>query len=250
MEKEFLFDDLNRMQYESINAFFSIELLNIKNELDNVGAFVKFNIYKNKILSLYSEIQDRTEKILEYSKFDKDVLGNALAEFLTKTTGEEYVYGKAINFHEVQVDTATGYEYREVNYPVDVVIASSKYREWYRSEENYLDQLVKTGEAIYFDPTAPQEISLFIANEHVCDDTYAKMSIGSGCEFNCDYIKMNIDKICKTDVAYYFIKALVQYCYENDIKNATKEDMTKCMDSLIGEAIKTQNSVLEKIKKA
>ena len=49
MKKELLFDDLNRMQYESTNAFVSIELLNIKNELDNVGALVKLNIYRNKI---------------------------------------------------------------------------------------------------------------------------------------------------------------------------------------------------------
>ena len=176
-------------------------------------------------------------KLGDYDKFRINLIGEALAELITAVSGRKFVYDEVNNTYykrywldesDEDYDANEDCEYRCVESYANIVVAHEKYQKEYYSEttRNKVEQLIEEGDAILLKPYLP----------------YVNyVSIYQG--YSLDVEKFGYVKD--------FSKALIQYCYERDIKEATKEDINACLTEFL-ENYKKEHApkgpTLEKVK--
>ncbi len=206
MAKEKIFEEIKKRELQC-------------NELDNIRREIEKAISK-----LHSETSDYQNIIKEYSVFDKNLIGEALANLITTISGREFIYREIGNTFVGEINSILGYYYGQHSKVEWIVVDSSKYKEEYYSEKsNEVEELKDAGDAIWFPWYAQGSLIQFY--------TWPRA------EFNEREFKFNAEIF---DYIEPFIQALIQYCYERGIKYsyeekklATKEDINACLKEFL-----------------
>ena len=188
-------------------------------ELDNRRREIEKTISK-----LHSEISDYQKIIKEYSIFDKNLIGEALANLITTISGREFIYREIDNTFVGEIYSIFGYYYGQHSKVEWIVVDSSKYKkEYYSEKSNEVEKLKDAGDAIWFPWYAQGSLIQFYTYPHA--------------EFNEREFKFNAEIF---DYIEPFIQALIQYCYERGIKYSyeentfvTKEDINECLKEFL-----------------
>ena len=189
-------------------------------------------------IDLFEELARIKRTIVEHSKFDIDLLGEALAELVTVMKGKKFVYG------EVVCSESYGYcgssDIHTTNEIEHLIIAENDYRDprYYSYSPRELMWFPERGLAIRF-PENEKEVTFFT------DDPV--LAINSS-EVIMDCIDF--------DYVDGFMRTLVQYCYANGITETTeKEKVAEAINACLKEFLEnykkehaTKGPTLEKIK--
>ena len=165
-------------------------------------------------MSLFDEMDRIKEIVVEYSKFDIDLLGETLAELVTAIKGSKFVYGEVTNsesygyYGSSTITTTNDIEH--------LVIAEGDYRDshYYSYSPRDLAWRVERGLAIRF-PKNKQEVTFYTLPDLDINESEVRMDL-----IDFDYVND-------------FMKILIQHCYENDLKKPTKADFDVCLKTYL-----------------
>ena len=169
-------------------------------------------------MSLFDEMDRIKEIIVEYSKFDIDLLGETLAELVTAIRGKKFVYGEVVNSESYGYYGAPEiHTTKEIEH---LVIAEGDYRDSHYDSYSPRELMwfPERGLAIRF-PKNKKEVTFFTGDPVLA--------------INSSEVMMD----CRDfDYVDGFMRTLVQYCYANGITETTeKEKVAEAINACLKE---------------
>ena len=162
------------------------------------------------------------EILYKHSTFKIDLIGEALADLITAISGRKFVYDKVQRIYWYKQYReglySYGYDYASIRSTANIVVAQEKYKQEYHDVThdarfkvpNSVEELAKNGDAVRLpDPDYSQDFAVY---------PYDK-------ERHLEFDNKTFDYIEP------FMHALIQYCCENHITYATKNDISKFLEN-------------------
>ena len=177
---------------------------------------------RNQIKKEKSELARIESIIRNHSTFKIDLIGEAFADLITAISGRKFVYDKVQRIYWYKQYReglySYGYDYASIRSTANIVVAQEKYKQEYHDVThdarfkvpNSVEELAKNGDAVRLpDPDYSQVLAIY---------PYDKERHLEFDDKTFDYIEP-------------FMHALIQYCCENHITYATKNDISKFLEN-------------------